>query len=130
MYAATTRDILVQVQPKFLEDQSEPDEGYFVWAYSIRIENTGRDTVQLINRHWHITDGRGQVEEVHGAGVVGKQPVLRPGESFDYTSGCPLRTPSGFMVGTYEMRSESGETFHIEIPAFSLDSPFDAGTVN
>lgn len=130
MYAATTRDILVQVQPKFLEEQSEPEEGYFVWAYTIRIENTGTQTVQLINRHWRITDGRGQVEEVHGAGVVGKQPVLKPGEHFDYTSGCPLRTPSGFMVGTYEMRGEDGEMFNIEIPAFSLDSPFDAGTVN
>lgn len=130
MYAATTRGIKVEVQPKFLEGQSQPDEGYYVWAYTIRIENTGKETVQLVNRHWKITDGRGQVEEVRGAGVVGKQPVLQPGESFDYTSGCPLRTPSGFMVGTYEMRSENGETFLIDIPAFSLDSPFDAGTVN
>ena len=130
MYAATTRGIKVEVQPKFLEGQSQPDEGYYVWAYTIRIENTGKETVQLVNRHWKITDGRGQVEEVRGAGVVGKQPVLQPGESFDYTSGCPLRTPSGFMVGTYEMRGENGETFLIDIPAFSLDSPFDAGTVN
>lgn len=130
MYAATTRGIRVRVQPKFLEDQSQPDEGYYVWAYSIVIENTGSETVQLVNRNWRITDGLGQVEEVHGAGVVGKQPVLKPGESFDYTSGAPLRTPSGFMVGTYEMRAENGETFDIEIPAFSLDSPFDAGSVN
>jgi len=130
MYAETTRDITVQVQPKFLEDQSEPDEGYFVWAYSIRIENHGQETVQLMNRHWRITDARGQVEEVHGAGVVGKQPVLGPGESFDYTSGAPLRTPSGFMAGTYEMRKEDGELFDIAIPPFSLDSPFDTGTVN
>ena len=130
MYTATTEGISVQVQPQFLEDQSKPDEGYYVWAYTIRIENNGRQTVQLVNRNWKITDARGQVEEVHGPGVVGKQPVLQPGESFDYTSGCPLRTPSGFMVGTYEMRRENGETFLIEIPAFSLDSPFEAGAVN
>lgn len=130
MYTATTEGISVQVQPQFLEDQSKPDEGYYVWAYTIRIENNGRQTVQLVNRNWKITDARGQVEEVHGPGVVGKQPVLQPGESFDYTSGCPLRTPSGFMVGTYEMRRETGETFLIEIPAFSLDSPFEAGAVN
>lgn len=123
MYAATTRSITVSVEPVYLDDQSEPAQGHFVWAYHIKIENRGRDTVQLVNRYWRITDANGRTQEVRGAGVVGERPVLEPGESFEYTSGAPLPTPSGFMVGCYEMQTAGGERFEVDIPAFSLDSP-------
>lgn len=123
MYSKTTRAIRVSVQPAYLDEQSNPQENYFVWAYKVRIENHGSDTVQLLNRYWHITDGLGRVQEVRGPGVVGKQPVLGPGESFEYTSGSPLSTSSGIMVGTYEMAGPGGERFEVDIPAFSLDVP-------
>ncbi len=123
VYSATTRAITVSVQPFFLEDESEPDARHFVWAYHVRIENQGQATVQLLRRAWQITDADGRMQEVRGEGVVGKQPVLAPGESFEYASGAPLTTPSGIMVGTYQMVSESGERFDVAIPAFSLDSP-------
>lgn len=130
MYSATTRAIEVQVEPVYLDEQSEPDDGRFVWAYHVRIENQGPESVQLLNRYWRIVDARGQVQEVRGAGVVGEQPTLDPGESYEYTSGCPLQTSSGFMQGSYEMVNRSGEHFDIEIPAFSLDSPFVEGPVH
>lgn len=130
MYTATTSDITVQVMPLFLEDQSEPDEHRYVWAYNIKITNNGRHTVQLLNRYWHITDAMGHVEEVRGPGVVGKQPVLGPGDTFEYTSGCPLNTPSGVMVGSYEMTRDDGMRFDIDVPAFSLDSPFEVQQLN
>lgn len=130
MYAATTRGLTVRVTPQFLEDQSAPDENHYLWAYTIEISNAGEETVQLKSRHWRITDGNGQVEEVRGPGVVGQTPVLAPGEAFSYTSGCPLRTPSGIMVGTYQMVTAGGEHFEIAIPAFSLDSPFARRSVN
>ncbi len=130
MYTETTRSIQVTVQPIYLEEQSAPDEQRFVWAYHVRIENQGPETVQLRTRHWRITDGFGRIQEVKGAGVVGEQPVLGPGESFEYTSGTPLPTPSGFMVGTYQMETRSGERFDIAIPAFSLDSPHQSMKVN
>ena len=123
MYNETTRKILVTVNPYFLEDQSSPGEDHFVWAYHVRIENQGSDTVQLLNRNWKITDALGRLQEVHGPGVVGEQPTLDPGESFEYTSGCPLSTPSGIMVGSYEMQTPAGEKFDVQIPPFSLDSP-------
>ena len=124
MYRETTLGITVTVKPYYLEDQSEPDEQRFVWAYHVRIENNGQRTVQLRNRYWRITDSRGRIQEVRGAGVVGEQPVLRPGDSFEYTSGTPLPTPSGIMGGTYQMEaSETGERFDVTIPSFSLDSP-------
>ena len=122
-YSETTRSILVSVEPRYLDDQSDPDEDHYVWAYSIRIENLGHETVQLRNRYWHITDARGQVQEVRGEGVVGEQPVLKPGQSYEYTSGTPLATPSGIMLGSYEMETNSGEMFDVTVPAFSLDSP-------
>jgi ApaG protein len=130
MYSEITREIRVTVRPFFLEDQSSPDEMHFVWAYHVRIENQGPQTVQLRNRYWRITDSMGRIQEVRGAGVVGEQPVLRPGEAFEYTSGTPLTTPSGIMVGTYQMESESGERFDVNIPAFSLDSPHQAIRLN
>ena len=123
-YTATTRSIVVVVQPSYLDDQSEPDEGRFVWAYRVRIHNTGPISVQLISRTWRITDGRGRTITVEGQGVVGEQPSLEPGESFEYTSGTPLDTPTGFMEGCYHMVApETGESFDVVIPAFSLDSP-------
>lgn len=130
MYSATTRAIEVHVEPVYLDEQSEPDASRYVWAYHVRIENQGPEAVQLLNRYWRIVDARGQVQEVRGAGVVGEQPLLEPGESYEYTSGCPLQTSSGFMQGTYEMVNRSGEHFDIEIPPFSLDSPFVAGPVH
>jgi ApaG protein len=124
VYSAITHGIEVQVRTYYLEDQSEPDEGHFVWAYKVTVANGSRDTVQLMHRTWLITNARGRVQRVHGPGVLGEQPVLEPGEAFEYTSGTPLDTASGFMAGTYHMvRPASGETFDVDIPAFSLDSP-------
>ena len=123
-FSQTTHGVSVTVRSFFLEDQSQPDEAKFVWAYRVRIANEGRETVQLLRRTWLITDARGRVQRVHGEGVVGQQPVLEPGESFEYTSGTPLDTPSGFLTGAYHMvRTHSGEAFDVAIPAFSLDSP-------
>lgn len=130
MYDATTESIRVSVKPIYLEDQSSPIENHYVWAYQIRIENLGDETVQLLNRHWRITDSRGRMQEVKGAGVVGEQPILSPGESYEYTSGTPLPTPSGIMVGTYEMQSVDGRRFDVAIPAFSLDSPHEPVRLN
>ena len=123
MYSATTRAIQVTVKPQYLPDQSDSAKAQFVWAYQVRIENKGDETVQLRSRHWQITDGMGRRQDVKGPGVVGKTPRLKPGEVFEYTSGTPLSTPSGFMGGSYQMVSESGENFDIEIPTFSLDTP-------
>lgn len=130
MYKATTRSIQVTVEPTFLENESSPGDSRYFWAYAIEITNNGEEVVQLRSRHWRITDANGRTEEVRGAGVVGKQPVLKPGEVFSYTSGCPLTTASGIMVGTYDMRTDKGETFSIEIPAFSLDLPDARRSVN
>ncbi|MGB1876179.1 MAG: Co2+/Mg2+ efflux protein ApaG [Rhodospirillaceae bacterium] len=130
MYEKTTRSITITVQPFYLDEQSEPDEERYVWAYKVNIENVGDETVQLLNRHWRITDKLGRLQEVKGLGVIGEQPVLNPGDSFEYTSGTPLPTPSGIMVGSYEMESAEGERFDVEIPAFSLDSPYDSAVVN
>ena len=124
-YEEVTRDIRVAVEPNFLEDQSEPDENKFFWSYRVTIENKGSESMQLLSRYWRITDGRGRVREVRGSGVVGEQPVIAPGKSFEYTSGAPLETPSGFMTGTYKMRAPSGESFEIGIPMFALDSPYE-----
>ncbi len=123
MYETTTNSIRVTVKPYYLEEQSSPGDGHFVWAYHVRIENAGSETVQLLNRHWQITDATGRMQEVRGPGVVGEQPVLHPGEHFEYTSGTPLATPSGIMVGSYEMERPDGGLFQVRIPAFSLDSP-------
>jgi ApaG protein len=130
MYSAVTREIRVQVEPVYLDDQSEPENAQYVWAYRVQIENEGTETVQLLTRYWHITDGMGRVQEVRGAGVVGEQPVLSPGESYEYTSGTPLPKPSGIMKGSYQMSTPSGEKFDIEVPAFSLDCPHEARHLN
>ena len=130
MYSATTRAIVVTVTPQYLPDQSDPAKSQFVWAYQVRIENKGDIAVQLRSRHWKITDGLGRQQEVKGPGVIGKTPLLRPGEMFEYTSGTPLSSPSGFMGGTYQMVSEAGEAFDIEIPTFSLDTPSSQRRLN
>jgi ApaG protein len=111
----------VQVEPRYLPEQSAPDEGVWSFAYTITISNTGAVPAQLISRHWIITDERGEIEEVKGLGVVGQQPLLKPGESFEYTSGCRLRTSSGTMQGSYFCVAEDGERFEVDIPAFVLD---------
>jgi len=123
MYKAVTRGISVTVTPRYMPEESSPDDGRYFFAYTVEIINTSLERVQLRARHWRITDENGHVQEVRGAGVVGEEPVLGPGESFSYTSGCPLTTPSGTMQGTYLMETASGETFEAEIPAFSLDIP-------
>lgn len=130
MYRSTTRGIEVEVEPFYLPERSEPDEARYVWGYRVTIANNSDTPVQLLARYWRITDGLGRVEEVRGPGVVGEQPELGPGDSFQYTSGCPLRTPSGFMVGTYTMRSGEGEFFDVAIPAFSLDLPGGSRSLN
>jgi ApaG protein len=130
MYKTETRGGVIKVEPDFLEDESEPAEARFIWAYTIEIENTGDDTVQLLSREWEITDARGRTEIVRGEGVVGEQPVLKPGERFRYTSGAPLTTASGFMRGCYTMESSAGDRFSAAIPAFALDTPYSALTVH
>ena len=130
MYRTVTRNIEVQVKPRFMSERSSPENGHYFWAYTTEITNHGSDTVQLKTRHWKITDANGRLQEVRGAGVVGETPVLKPGESFEYTSGVPLPTPSGFMAGTYGMVTPAGEGFNIEIPAFSLDSSQGKRTIN
>lgn len=129
-YEETTRGVTVRVAPSYLAEQSEPEQGRYAWAYHVRIENHGAVPVQLISRHWIITDGRGQVQEVQGPGIVGEQPVIEPGAAFDYVSGCPLTTPSGMMRGSYQMIDADGVQFDAQIPAFSLDSPHMRPTLN
>jgi len=130
MYSAVTHDIEVSVEPFYLAERSDPSEDRYVWAYRITIDNQSSERVKLLSRYWHITDGVGHVEEVTGPGVVGEQPELDPGDSYQYTSGCPLSTPSGIMVGRYTMRNAEGQTFDIDIPAFSLDLPDMKRTMN
>jgi len=129
-YRAITRGIAVSVEPAYLEANSSPGSSQYFWAYRVTIENQGLETVQLRSRHWMITNARGELNEVKGPGVVGEQPILKPGESYQYTSGAPLNTPWGLMGGSYQMESESGERFDIEIPTFSLDSPNQGLVVN
>lgn len=130
MYRAVTRNIEVKVEPYYLEDRSAPDESRYLWAYKVVIANHGARAVRLYSRYWHITDALGRVQEVRGEGVVGEQPMLRPGDSYEYTSGAPLSTPSGVMVGSYQMVDEDGERFDVAIPAFSLDSPHERRSLN
>lgn len=130
MYEAMTRGIRVRVEPHYDEVRSEPANQRYFWLYEVEIRNEGAEPVQLMTRHWQITDGNGVMERVDGPGVVGKTPAIAPGEAFAYTSGCPLTTPSGIMVGAYQMALANGEHFKVDIPAFSLDSPFVQKTVN
>ncbi|HUZ66385.1 MAG TPA: Co2+/Mg2+ efflux protein ApaG [Beijerinckiaceae bacterium] len=130
MYTAVTDEVQVTVLPQFVPERSDTAAERYFWAYTVEITNRRATSVQLVSRHWTITDGRGHVEEVRGAGVVGEQPVLNPGDTFRYTSGCPLTTPSGIMTGTYRMLDEEGEPFDIVIPTFSLDCPTLKRTLN
>ncbi len=130
MYRSVTRDIEVAVEPFYLAEKSDPEDARYVWGYRVTIANHSDSQIQVLARYWRITDGWGRVEEVRGPGVVGEQPELGPGDSFQYTSGCPLRTPSGFMVGSYTVRSGTDDFFEIGIPAFSLDLPDSTRSVN
>jgi ApaG protein len=130
MYRAITRQIEVTVLPNFMPERSSTEKRQYFWSYTVVITNTGQETVQLRTRHWIITDATGHRQEVRGEGVVGEQPVLAPGERFEYTSGVPLQTASGFMTGRYQMESASGERFEVNVPTFSLDSPDSKRTLN
>ena len=130
MYRAVTRQIEVTVEPNFQPGRSVTDKGQYFWSYTIVITTSGTETVQLRTRHWIVTDAGGRKQVFRGEGVVGKQPVLAPGERFEYTSGVPLTTTSGFMTGRYQMVSESGEHFEIDVPTFSLDSPDSKRVLN
>lgn len=123
MFRATTRDITVTVEPSYLSAESDPQAGRWIFAYRVVIENGGAASVQLLSRVWHITDGRGHRREVSGRGVIGQQPAIPPGGRFEYTSGCPLETPTGIMEGRYQMIDEAGRLFDVAIPAFPLDLP-------
>jgi ApaG protein len=125
-YEEITRDIKIAVEPNFLDDQSEPEESRYLWSYRVTIENKSEITVQLLSRYWRITDARGRIREVRGEGVIGEQPVIAPGRAYEYTSGAPLETASGFMTGTYHMRASTGESFEVGIPMFALESPYEA----
>lgn len=130
IYEARTRDIVVRVSPVYQPDESSPDEGLWMWAYTVEIENHGVETVQLLARAWRITDGLNRSNDVEGPGVVGEQPELRPREAFRYVSNCPLPTPSGTMVGRYQMMTQAGEMFEAQIPEFSLHLPGATRRVN
>ncbi len=130
MYSQTTRNIQISVEPTYLEGESAPEKHVYIWAYKVRIENHSTETIQLRTRHWVITDSFGRVQEVSGDGVVGEQPVLKPGDNFEYTSGTPLPTPGGIMHGRYSMQTPDGKTFDVQIPAFSLDTPLPSRQLN
>lgn len=124
IYRETTRGISITVEPDYLEEESEPAEDHYVWAYTVRIDNRSDSAVRLKNRHWTIADATGRMVEVQGDGVIGEQPLIAPGDVYEYSSGCPLSTPSGLMYGHYGMETSSGESFRAHVPPFSLDSPY------
>ena len=130
VYEAQTRGVTVRVMTDFLPDQSSADRSRYVWAYMVEIENRSPKTVQLVSRHWLITDSLNRTEEVKGAGVVGEQPELKPGEAYRYASACPLTTPSGLMRGSYRMVTPDGDSFDVAVPEFSLDLPGARRRVN
>ena len=129
-YAASTGAITVRVAPRYLPDQSDPERDYFVWAYHVRVENHGDQPVQLLARHWIITDGHGRIDEIEGDGVVGVQPLIGPGGAYDYVSGCPLPTPHGVMQGRYHMRWSDGLGLDVAIPSFRLEMPGNVAGLN
>ena len=130
MYDATTHSIRVSVEPNYLEDQSAPEDNYYVWSYHVVIENKGGNTVQVRHRHWRIIDSTGRTQEVEGEGVMGEQPILGPGDRFEYTSGAPLNAPSAIMGGIYKISTEEGLVLDVAIPHFSLDSPYQHRSIN
>ena len=130
MYSTTTHSISVEVQPAYHDQESDPANSRYFWTYQVSIKNEGHQQVQLLSRYWHIVDEQGQVQEVRGEGVIGEKPVLAPGAMFEYTSGCPLATPSGIMSGSYNMVRKDGEMMEVTIPAFSLDIPGQKSVLN
>lgn len=130
MFKATTHGVSVTVMPVYIDERSNPAASQYFWAYRVAIENNAQQKLQLLTRYWHITDSNGHVEEVSGDGVIGEQPVIKPGENFSYTSGCPLATSSGIMVGYYMMQNEAGEMLKVDIPAFPLDLPDLSPVIN
>lgn len=130
MYESRTRDVIVRVEPEFLTEQSSPEDNRYIWAYTVEIENKGEEDLQVVKRYWRIADSTGQVQDVHGEGVVGEMPIVKPGEIFRYTSGAPLSAPSGIMLGSYGMKAHDGECYDVTIPTFALDSPFDPRSLN
>lgn len=130
MFEQRTGDVVVRVEPEYLEEQSSPSDSRFIWAYTVEIDNQSADDLRVTGRYWHIADSRGQVQEVRGQGVVGEKPVVKAGEQFRYTSGAPLSAPSGMMSGTYRVEPESGDAYDVEIPVFVLDSPFEGTMFN
>lgn len=130
MYEQETAGMIVRVDPHFLLEESRPEDGRFVWAYTIEIENRRPDAVQLMSRFWRITDENGATQEVRGEGVIGQQPVIAPGGTFKYSSAAPLAAPSGMMMGAYSMQRTNGEGFDIAVPLFALDSPFNEKLAN
>lgn len=129
-FSQITAGVMIAVRSLYLPNQSQPQISRYVWAYKVTIANQRSDTVQLISRYWRITNGRGRIEEVEGEGVVGQQPILAPGQHYDYASGCPLDTNSGFMGGYYRMKTLEGSLFQVDIPTFSLDYPFETPVMN
>ena len=125
MYERRTKDVIVRVEPDYLDEQSSPRDSRFIWAYTVEIENCTEVDLKVVERFWQIADSRGQVQEVRGSGVVGEQPVVRPGETFRYTSGAPLTAPSGMMLGNYGLETPEGDQFTVDIPVFLLDSPHE-----
>lgn len=130
MYQVTTHNIIITADPVFLDDESNPQDHHYVWAYQIAIENQRATTIQLLTRYWCITNKLGSTQEVRGQGVIGKQPVIHPGETYHYTSGVPLTTPSGIMSGRYTFQDENGDLLETLIPTFSLDSPYETILLN
>ncbi|MEM1019763.1 MAG: Co2+/Mg2+ efflux protein ApaG [Sphingomonadales bacterium] len=128
-YVESTDGITISAQPIFMDDESDPDEHQYVWAYTIRIDNDRAQDIELRTRHWRIIDSNGRCEKVDGDGVVGEQPIIKPGESFEYTSCCPLKTASGLMDGSYDFRV-GNTTETIPVPRFSLDSPYSSAVIN
>lgn len=130
MYTDETNNIKIEVEPKFLEDESDPSSDCYIWAYQVSISNNRDDSIRLLSRHWTIADKKGMVQEVDGQGVLGEQPWLEPGDTYSYISGAPLSSPSGIMVGSYTFKNSSNEIIEAKIPAFSLDSPHDYYVLN
>jgi len=130
MYSKTTNDVTVTVKPYFLDDQSSPQESHFVWAYQVNITNSGSKPIKVSHRNWLIIDANGKVINVQGEGVVGEFPIIEPGQTFEYTSGTPLKTNSGIMQGFYLVSQDNGEKLKIDIPTFSLDSPYNKKKVH
>lgn len=123
LFEKVTHSIRVAIYTHYLAEQSDPETNKYVWAYQVSISNEGQETVQLLNRYWHITDSTGEIKEVRGEGVVGERPTIKPGDIYRYTSGTPLKSSSGFMTGSYEMIGEAGELFDVDVPTFPLDTP-------